>query len=481
MTSHSDRTQARAELPSWNTARTQLKTLEDDAERMSPRWLWGMSLLIGAAMMFIASALILSFCLVSISNHFDRVQQVNKVLALTANLQVNLDEAVSEARGFMVLKDESLLQVRAEVLKAVRQQMEDLKAEVRDDPEAALLVRAIEPNVWSRKQLMDEAIALSRLPDANVRLRPGEAKRRQIVRLLNSQMADLRSYERKILADRQEVIHLDMQFAIILVLLTGIAAPVCGILGIRLLHRERDIQRAHELQNELMHVQRLSIMGETSAMLAHEINQPLSAAANYLSVLRRNLDAGAVEKAKPIVERISEQIERTGTILKKLRRFIEKRETERTLESPEVLVEDAVTLLGTIDSEVSLETRIGSALPRVMVDRIQLQQVLVNLMRNAIEAMQDCPRRELTLAVFAPDHKSIEICLTDTGPGLADAVRERLFQPFVSTKQNGMGVGLSICRSIIEQHDGQIWAEPNPGGGTAFRFTLPAVRERAAA
>jgi signal transduction histidine kinase len=102
-------------------------------------------------------------------------------------------------------------------------------------------------------------------------------------------------------------------------------------------------------------------------------------------------------------------------------------------------------------------------------------------MRNAIEAMQECPRRELILSVSSPGRGSIEISLADTGPGLADEVRERLFQPFVTTKQSGMGVGLSICRSIIEQHNGRIWAEPNPGGGTVFRFTLPAVRERAVA
>jgi len=116
-----------------------------------------------------------------------------------------------------------------------------------------------------------------------------------------------------------------------------------------------------------------------------------------------------------------------------------------------------------------------------MVDRIQLQQVLVNLMRNAIEAMQGCPRRELTLSASSPHRGSVEISLADTGPGLAPEVIERLFQPFVSTKESGMGVGLSICRSIIEQHDGRIWAEPGPGGGTVFHFTLPAVRERAVA
>lgn len=483
MKDHAEGAQANATAKQlgWNNARIRLKQLENDAEKMSPIWFLGNAGIIFAAGLFLVTAFILSFCLARLSDHFGKVEQTEDVLALTVDLQEALDEAVSDARSFMALKDEKLLQVREEVLKSIRPQIGGLKTALQDAPEAQRMLRAIEPNIWLRKQKMDEAIALSRLPDSTARLRSGEPERRQVVRLLNSQMAALRGYEHKLLGDQQEMVHLDIQFAIMLVLLTGAIAPICGLLGIRLLRRERDNQRARELQHELMHVQRLAIMGETSAMLAHEINQPLTAATNYLSVLRRHLDTGAVEKAQPIVERISDQIQRTGTILRKLRRFIEKREAERTLESPEVLVEDAITLLGTFDSEVSLNTRIESALPRIMVDRIQLQQVLVNLMRNAIEAMRESPRRELTLSVLSPERDSVEIRLADTGPGLPEEVRERLFQPFVSTKQSGMGVGLSICRSIIEQHNGRIWAEPNPGGGVVFRFILPAVRERAVA
>jgi C4-dicarboxylate-specific signal transduction histidine kinase len=308
-----------------------------------------------------------------------------------------------------------------------------------------------------------------------------EMKRIRMVRLNVVQLSALRAHLRSVLEHHEMRIAYYLELAVGLVLVAGATAPLCGLLGIYLLRRERDSQRARELQMELMHVQRLAIMGETSAMLAHEINQPLAAATNYISVLRRLLDIGAVEKAQPVVERINEQVQRTGTILRKLRRFIEKRETERTLESPEVLVEDAITLLGTIDNEVILDTRMGTNLPMVMVDRVQLQQVLVNLMRNAIEAMQECPRRELVLSVISPDRNNVEISLADTGPGLPLHVSERLFQPFVSTKQSGMGVGLSICRSIIEQHNGRIWAESSPDGGTVFRFTLPAAEERAAA
>jgi two-component system, LuxR family, sensor kinase FixL len=119
-------------------------------------------------------------------------------------------------------------------------------------------------------------------------------------------------------------------------------------------------------------------------------------------------------------------------------------------------------------------------LPRFLIDRVQIQQVLLNLIRNAIEAMADSPRRELVIRAAASPNGMAEISIADTGPGLADTVRERLFQPFITTKASGMGVGLSICQSIIELHGGQIWASANPGGGTLFRFTLECVWEAGA-
>jgi C4-dicarboxylate-specific signal transduction histidine kinase len=464
----------------WNDARKRMAQLENSAGKLSSTWFLGMTGLIAAAVMFVACALALSFCLARLSDHFGKVQHTENVLSLVFNLQESLDEAVSEARGFMALKDERLLQVREEVLKTIRRQIGVLKTALRDDPEAERMVRAIEPNVWLRRRMMDEAIALSRLPHSIERLRGGETARIRVVRQLNGQMEGVRDHEHKLIADQQRLVHWDIRLAIALLLLTGIVAPVCGLLGIRLLRLERDSRRARELQLELMHVQRLAIMGQTAAMLAHELNQPLAAATNFLAAARRNLE-NAPDKVPVMIERIGQQIQRADGIVRKLRRFIEKRETERSLETPDVLIEDAITLLGTIDSTIGLKTEFASDLPHVLVDRVQLQQVLVNLMRNAIEAMHDSQRRELTLSVMTLDEHTVEISLADTGPGLPPEVAERLFQPFVSTKPNGMGVGLSICQTIIAQHQGRIWAGPNPGGGTVFHFTLPVAQARVAA
>jgi C4-dicarboxylate-specific signal transduction histidine kinase len=248
--------------------------------------------------------------------------------------------------------------------------------------------------------------------------------------------------------------------------------------------RERSEHRVREMRTELMHSQRLTLMGQTASMLAHELNQPLAAATNYLAALRR-LAAGSGSDAAARMEEVAQkavaQMQRAGGIVKRLRGFIDKRDTERSRESPATLVNDAVMLLGTLDDSMTLQTLVEPTVPDILVDRIQLQQVLVNLLRNAIEAMRDSARRVLTLRVLSISPHMVEISLQDTGPGLAKEVAQRLFQPFVTSKKEGMGVGLSICHSIVTDHGGTIWAEPAPGGGTLFRFTLPTADETEAA
>jgi len=345
-----------------------------------------------------------------------------------------------------------------------------------DDADGLALLAEIRFQV-ARRITLYNALMTSGAPAL---LPSAETERMKIIRLNNIEISRLRQRAAEDFRRYQTRVIDDMNLAMVLVLISGITAPLFGLIGIRLLRRERESQQTRELQLELIHVQRLAIMGETSAMLAHEINQPLSAASNYITVVRRHLERGSADKAQEVLERVEQQVQRAAAIVRKLRRFIEKREAERSAESPDTLVEDAITLLGTMDGSVELTTQIAPDLPAVFVDRVQVQQVLVNLMRNAIEAMQGCARRELVLAMTMHT-QMIEVSLADTGPGLSPDVAARLFQPFVSTKMGGMGVGLSICQSIVSQHGGRIWAEANPAGGTIFRFTLPIVALRAAA
>jgi two-component system sensor kinase FixL len=170
---------------------------------------------------------------------------------------------------------------------------------------------------------------------------------------------------------------------------------------------------------------------------------------------------------------------RAGQIIRRLRDFVARGESERRVENVSKLVEEAsaLALVGAKDQAIRVRFRFDAKAEFALVDKIQIQQVLLNLMRNAVEAMQDSRNRELLLASAPADNDMVQISVADSGSGLAPEVLAQLFQPFVTTKQQGMGVGLSICRTIVESHGGQIWAEPNPGGGTVFNFTLPGLRK----
>lgn len=236
--------------------------------------------------------------------------------------------------------------------------------------------------------------------------------------------------------------------------------------------------RLQQLQTELLHVSRFSAMGQMGSALAHEINQPLAAILNYLGAGRHMLEMSAqppADKIGAILDKAVEQATRAGEIIRHLRSFVTKGETQRRPEILSHVVKEATTLamIGTRHQNVRLSLQLDPAARSAMINRIQIQQVLVNLVRNAVEAMVESQRRELAVSTRSLDDGTIEIEIADSGSGLAPEVAAQLFKPFVSTKSHGMGVGLSICQSIVEAHRGRIWAEPNPAGGTIFRFTVP--------
>jgi two-component system, LuxR family, sensor kinase FixL len=248
-----------------------------------------------------------------------------------------------------------------------------------------------------------------------------------------------------------------------------------------LTERQLTERRLQELQSEIMHISRLSEMGQMASALAHELNQPLTAAANYLQAARRLFareDEASFERATTAIESAGAQVNRAGQIIRRLREFVKKTDTTQQEENVLKLVEEAsaLALIGAKEHGVKVRFRAAPEVENAVIDKIQIQQVLVNLLRNAVEAMDGSKRRELTVEFALADEAHVCISVIDTGPGIAPEVAERLFQPFVTTKTQGMGVGLSICRSIIEAHGGRLWTEPNPDGGTVFRFTIPAAR-----
>jgi two-component system, LuxR family, sensor kinase FixL len=236
-------------------------------------------------------------------------------------------------------------------------------------------------------------------------------------------------------------------------------------------------QRLQELQSELIHMSRYTALGEMASTLAHELNQPLSAIANYLSGGRRLLESGRLDMlpmAREAMERATEQALRAGQIIRRLRDFVSRGESEQNHQNLPKLIEEAsaLALVGIKEAGVRVAYALDPAAATVFVDKIQVQQVLLNLIRNAVEATQEMDRRDLLICTRLCETGMVKVSVADTGTGISESIATQLFQPFVTTKAHGMGVGLSISRTIIEAHGGRLWAEPNPGGGTVFSFTL---------
>ena len=249
-----------------------------------------------------------------------------------------------------------------------------------------------------------------------------------------------------------------------------------------LTERQDTEARLQELQSELVHISRLTAMGEMASTLAHELNQPLSAITNYLKGSRRLLDGATDEKfvaMRDALDKAADQAMRAGQIIRRLRDFVARGESERRVESITKLVEEAsaLALVGVKDLGIRVQFQFKPEIDLVLADRVQVQQVLLNLIRNAMDAMESSPTRDLIIGIAPADGGQVKISVTDSGSGISPDIAEQLFQPFITTKRQGMGVGLSISRTIVEAHNGRIWVEPNPAGGTTFHFTLAVVNE----
>jgi two-component system sensor kinase FixL len=247
-----------------------------------------------------------------------------------------------------------------------------------------------------------------------------------------------------------------------------------------LTERQLTESRMQELQSELLHVSRLSDVGQMASALAHELNQPLAAIVNYVQATRRMLQASATPPSLRILETMDKavaQAARAGEIIQHLRSFIRKGETGRSTEDLSKMVEEATALglVGAKESGIKVQIDLSPDPLPVFIDKVQIQQVVFNLIRNSVEALLQSDVREMTVTTRRAEYGMALAAVSDSGPGLAPTVAEQLFQPFVTTKEKGMGLGLSICRSIIEAHAGRLWATPNPVQGVTFQFSIPMV------
>lgn len=244
-----------------------------------------------------------------------------------------------------------------------------------------------------------------------------------------------------------------------------------------LTEREKTERELHNLQSELAHVSRITEVGTLATSIAHELNQPLTSIVYYAETayeLLEKPDPHTIGMVREAMRDCVEQSIRAGQIVRRLRDFMAHGDTERQSESLSRLISEAsaLAMLGASEQGVELTVNLDGSADAVLVDRIQIQQVLVNLMRNAIEAMADCQVRRLELRSRREPDGFIRVTVADSGPGLSPEVADKVFEPFVTTKTEGMGIGLSICQTIVQAHEGEIWTEPSRLGGTAFHFTL---------
>jgi two-component system sensor kinase FixL len=240
----------------------------------------------------------------------------------------------------------------------------------------------------------------------------------------------------------------------------------------------RSEAQIQELQSELIHVSRFTAMGTMASTIAHELNQPLTAIANYAEAVEPLLGSDLLEDREVLGEAFAElrdQAIRAGGIVRRLREFISRGEVEKRVEDLPTLVREAaqLALIGAAEKGVSTEFNLDPVATPVLADRVQIQQVLINLIRNAVEAMEQAPERKLSVTTRLTGADDVLVAVRDTGPGISPEIADGLFTAFVSTKSSGMGLGLSICRTIVEAHGGRITAHPAVGGGTEFQFTIP--------
>ncbi len=261
----------------------------------------------------------------------------------------------------------------------------------------------------------------------------------------------------------------------------------CGWMGsvLDITERKRAQEFERQQQDKLQATARLVTMGELASTLAHELNQPLSAIASYNTGCINKLAEGQIDREQilAVLKKLGQQAQRAGHIIRRVHEFVRRSEPNRVPASVNAVVEDAVGLLDPAARKrgARVEVRLGDDLPDVLADRVMVEQVILNLARNGLDAMSDLPldQRVLGVATQRNDEEMVRVSIADHGCGISGEAAEKLFSPFFTTKSDGMGMGLNICRSIIELHKGRLWFEANPGGGTVFHFTLPLAHAQA--
>lgn len=449
-------------------------------------WLLGVTLLL---FIVVAGALIVN--LVKLRESFSWVQHTNDVLLSISGVQELILEAETSERGFLLTGVGSYRDNYVRARDQLPTRFDGLHAVLADNSDQVENLGELRLLTGMRTAQLDRAVELGPRQIREALEILEQARTDHLTERVEASVQAMVRVEQALLRERMaRHDHDSLAAALITVCLLILAVGSAAVAAFLVEHqravaRQQDAdQRLQSLQAELMRVARLSTMGEMSSALAHELNQPLAAATNYVQGSRRLVEAsGHPDKARIVtaLDKAAQQTLRAGAVIQRLREFVGRGETDKTDESLRAIAEDALALASVVtrDNPVAVSLDLDPVQDRVLVDKVQVQQVFLNLFRNAFEAMRDCADRRLTVGSRAADDDMVEVIIEDSGHGLDPMMIDRMFQPFATTKPDGMGIGLSISQTIIQAHGGAIRAELGPHGGTIFRFTLPALTQAA--
>ena len=442
--------------------------------RRRRHWIPALTVLV-AVLLTVASIGAVYINLGHMRESFAWVQHTDEVLSQASEMDAGVVEAESAERGYLLTGDDDFRSAFIGLRDELPRQREKLLNLVSDNPQQQGILKRVQPLLDARLRQLDEAVQLGPAQLAAALLIVREAKFQRLTAQIREGLAEFRSTEVNLLAQRQRQAELAIVGSIAFAIATMILALASAALVVWLFQRSQAANRERELTTDLIHLSRLNVMGQMASMLAHELNQPLTASGNYIRAMLRIIQSGQPMKPGSLsnaATRSIVQLDRAGKIIQRLRDFIKKGEPTRTPEEVSELFDEAIALFSMKSDSLTFSRQVEDELPPVLVDKIQIEQVLINLMKNAVEAMEYSSHRSIALAAERVAGMVI-IRVTDSGPGIPNDVADKLFQPFHTTKRSGMGMGLSICQTLINANGGQIWAQTSADGGASLCFSLP--------
>ena len=403
------------------------------------------------------------------------VQHANQALLKASIMDGDAVQVESAERAYLLTNDDEFREDFARLRTSLPDQLQGLRRLVADDPQQQRRLDQVELLLDPGLRQLDEAVGLGPAQLAAALAVVKRANREQLATQIRGQLADFRQAEADRLIQRQRKAELGIIRSIELATVTMIFALTSAALVVWLFQRSRAAHIQRELATDLVNLSRIDVMGRMASMLAHELGQPITASGNYLRAVLRIIQSGRPATEAGVSHATAQaviQLDRARDIIQRLREFIKKGEPTKTPETVRELFGDATALLGMGNADLTISTQLEEGLPLVFADKIQIEQVLINLMRNAVEAMVHSRSRAITLSAQRAGDVVL-IGVSDTGPGIPNEMSRKLFQSIHTRKSSGMGVGLAICQTLINANGGKIWAENNPEGGASFYFTLP--------